>query len=328
MEAKHSNDSHNRLTPTQLEHYNKTRNIASSVAQFFSQVHDVNQEHSAYFSNEMIHLFQSINDCEKAEIAPAVIKTAIIPVIELYTSDFATRLKEWPRGYAGDFETIDHLYYRRNNHPHHSIKWMIDEYIYSSPIAQQHRNKISHQAKIISDAITNNNDARIAVLACGSGIDLKLIENVIINSNCTIYIIDQDQNAIDFTSKRCREISHKFIPVTKDVVSVMKMLSHEQPLDLIVAGGLFDYLRDKSSIFIINRCYQKLKTQSKFLFTNISDNNPYRFGMEYILNWKLIMRSKEDINRLCTAAGIPLANVSIKSEETGLTYLIELLKKP
>ena len=61
-------------------------------------------------------------------------------------------------------------------------------------------------------------------------------------------------------------------------------------------------------------------------FTNIAKYNPYRPWIEYLANWVLIERSREDIFEAIKGTGIIPHQLSINMEATGLTHLIQLKK--
>ena len=61
-------------------------------------------------------------------------------------SPFVRRLQEWPRGYAGDFETVEYLLQQRNRAVVGRFAYFLEQYALGSPIAQQHRNKVDIQA--------------------------------------------------------------------------------------------------------------------------------------------------------------------------------------
>ena len=70
-----------------------------------------------------------------------------------------------------------------------------------------------------------------------------------------------------------------------------------------------------------------LDENGKIIFTNINQNNPFRYWMEYLASWKLIERSQEDCISICKKASIPENNVRIYFEETKLALIIEISKK-
>lgn len=323
---KHQDNSINPLRNFQLQHYKNLIDSSINLYSIMMNYKEFTTDFLPIFEKEMEKIYTYIFACEQLGINELWIKLALRPVMEIMSTDFACRAREWPRGYPGDFETIDYLYFKQNNHPINSLKWLVEEYFYALPITQQHRNKVTHQASLIKDALLKNKNAKIAVLAFGGGIDLSLCEEAIKDSSATIYINDQDEDAIKKTLCRCNTIVDRLHPLEMDIVRALRRLSKDPGFDLIVAGGVFDYLNNKISIHLIHTAYQILKKQGQFLFTNISNDNAIRVGMEYILNWHLIMRSKEDIYSLCNAAGVHHEGVSIRRDDTNLTFLIQLSK--
>jgi hypothetical protein len=48
--------------------------------------------------------------------------------------------------------------------------------------------------------------------------------------------------------------------------------------------------------------------------------------MEYGSDWRIIQRSKEEIQWLCATAGIKSSNVGISREATGLTFPVRVVR--
>jgi extracellular factor (EF) 3-hydroxypalmitic acid methyl ester biosynthesis protein len=59
--------------------------------------------------------------------------------------------------------------------------------------------------------------------------------------------------------------------------------------------------------------------------TNVDVSNPSRNGMEYLLEWHLIYRNKEQLKALIPD-DVPVQNAHIKSDETGVNHFIEIRK--
>src|SRR5262245_22123589 len=91
-----------------------------------------------------MHAFAAAIDlCEEAGIEKATLAPHIEPMRALHArSPFVHRLQSWPRGYAGDFETIEYLCDAENRADAGTVAWAIEQYALQSPIAQQHRNKV------------------------------------------------------------------------------------------------------------------------------------------------------------------------------------------
>ena len=59
------------------------------------------------------------------------------------------RLQAWPRGYPGDFETVEWLCDARNRAEPGTVPWALEQCSLQSPLAQQHRNKVGLQGRAI-----------------------------------------------------------------------------------------------------------------------------------------------------------------------------------
>ena len=100
------------------------------------------------------------------------IQTELAPSREAFaTSSFMRRSQRWPRGYARDFETIEYLAGGVNNSVPGTIGWLFEDIILHSPMAQQHRDKLDHQAKQIAQVVLRCCNARVLPVACGGCLD-------------------------------------------------------------------------------------------------------------------------------------------------------------
>src|SRR2546426_816944 len=84
---------------------------------------------------------------EEAQVDRARIQELVAPAKEIHSgSPLMRRLQTWPRGYAGDFETIEYLCEAVNRAQPFTLPWFIEGYALHSACAQQNRNKIAWQA--------------------------------------------------------------------------------------------------------------------------------------------------------------------------------------
>lgn len=179
------------------------------------------------------------------------------------------------------------------------------------------------------DLITeSSNKPSILSIGCGSCRDIRFIKNYILETPFKLVLNDFDKEALDFSKKELESIGDKCTYILGHSIKLINVFEKHGPYDLIIAGGLFDYLPDKHISFILKNAFNKLlKFGGKFYFKNISENNPYRAWMEYLADWKLAQRSKEHIYKLIANADIGEIVVNINKEETGLTYLVEIIKE-
>jgi len=273
------------------------------------------------------HLCASILTCEQLALTRAEIVDILGPVRRVHAhSPFVARLQNWPRGYPGDFETVEYLCDGINRAEVGTIERACEAYALSRSIAQQHRNKVQHQAsRILRTMLANPRQTRIASLACGSCPDLRSILDQLPSLAGELWLNDADAGALEFSARELRPIYERCHFRRGDAISVARSLPRGA-FDLVLAGGLFDYLEPRPASILIRLAYQLLAPGGSFFFTNIAAGNPYRPLIEYFGNWILIERSDEDILDTCCAAGIGRNNVTMRRDETGLALLVEVTK--
>lgn len=267
-------------------------------------------------------MMQCIITMEQKGISREEIKSIVSPARELYArSPFAKRLQDWPRGYAGDYETIEYICYNQNQVPDHSLAYYIEHLSLHSPIAQQHRNKVKAQAKLILDTIRTKPDARILIIGCGGAFDLRLIQTAIKHTDVYFVLNDMDPNAIAYADSKLIHLKGKYQFVEGNIIRRLQEIKSQGPYDLILLGGVLDYFPEKLMVYTLSHLHPMLSSAGKIFFTNIATGNPYRPWIEYLADWHLIERSKAELLYICSKAG--LQNIEMIKDETGLTWKIK-----
>ncbi|MEK6372589.1 MAG: class I SAM-dependent methyltransferase [Acidobacteriota bacterium] len=275
-------------------------------------------------------LCASIVACEEAGLAREQIVRVLEPVRRIHArSDFVRRLQEWPRGYPGDFETVEYLCDGRSRAEQGTIEDICETYSLTRSIAQQHRNKVQHQAaRIMRTLLASPGTARVFSVACGSCPDFRQIAAHLPSLLGELWLNDSDPEALMFSARALAAIHDRTHLRPGNAIKVVRKTAQLGPIfDLVLAGGLFDYLPEKQAVYLIEHAWSMVKPGGVFFFTNIAKGNPYRPLIEYFGDWFLIERTEEDVLRCCEAAGIPREAVSITREETGLTLLIEVQRR-
>lgn len=240
-------------------------------------------------------------------------------------SPFVRRLQEWPRGYPGDFETIEWLCRSANDASHGAFASALEAYALRSAIAQQHRNKVQFQADCIRDAMLRDRHCRVLSLACGGSPDIRAIVPLV-GPDATFVLCDGDAGALDFSRRQLEPIVDRCRFVQGMVPRVLGRVAAHGPFDLIYAGGLFDYLPDRLAARTLAIAHRTLAPGGRLVFTNIATGNPFRVWLEYLANWTLIERDAAGIVRLCADAGLEAPR--IERDATGLALLITITASP
>ena len=243
------------------------------------------------------------------------------------TSSFMRRCQQWPRGYAGDFETIEYLAGAINNSVPGTLGWHLEETLLQSPVVRQHRNKLNHQSREIAHAVMTSSSARVLSMACGGCLDWVPVLPYLKDFAGEIVLNDSDPSALELAEQRLRPATIRYRLAPGNVLRVAKRLARGPRFDLVIAGGLFDYLTDQAIVFLLRTVFQDLLAPGGvLLFTNIAKGNPWRALMEHGSNWTLIERTEGQIRELCREAGMASTSVSLKRESTGLTLLTRVVQ--
>ena len=261
-----------------------TRNLQLAVARFVS-LERVTCNYQLLYHNVELAIYQimeAIRTCEKAGMEPSEIRSYLLPVRLLHRrSLFVARAQDWPRGYAGDFETIEYLCDRMNRvSVEDSLGYCIEDYALNSQITQQHRNKVKLQAELMLKCCHLKGDARILSIGCGGARDLRMIAGQLQDSKAEFVLCDSDSDALELARNELGPLADKCTFVQGRVPRVMSRLKALGKFDLVVAGGLFDYLPNRWIELMVGEIWQHFLHPGGILFfTNIAQKNPYRVWM-------------------------------------------------
>ena len=237
-------------------------------------------------------------------------------------SPFVHRLQAWPRGYPGDFETVEWLCDARNHATVGTLPWAIEQCSLQSPLAQQHRNKVALQARAILSTLVANPSARIASIGCGGCRDLSMIQDYLQAGQGSFVLVDADADALAFARARLDRIASRCTFVQGRVPRAIVKLPAGR-FDLVVAGGLFDYLSDRWAVATLSAVRERLAPGGRLLFSNIAEGNPFRPWIEYLADWWLIERTDADLLRLLEEAGFDPRGARVSRDSTGLALMAE-----
>lgn len=97
--------------------------------------------------------------------------------------------------------------------------------------------------------------------------------------------------------------------------------------DLVYSIGLIDYFSDKFVVALLNYIYDLLRPGDKVILGNFHPRNPDKAMMDYVLDWNLIHRSEEDMNRLYSASKFVKPCTKIRFEGERIYLFAECIKE-
>jgi len=114
----------------------------------------------------------------------------------------------------------------------------------------------------------------------------------------------------------------------------LKRLERES-FDLVYTAGLYDYIKNfplddaKGTVALTKNLFRLVKRGGSLIVGNFNHNNPrhLRFAMDYIFDWPIIYRDKEEM--LAFAKSIPreeIANIEVLEEPASINYFLKIDK--
>jgi len=292
------------------------------------------------FQQFIIYMNEQIGDGESCDsgLSEAVrqeigarLQREILPYLLLTRS--AERMYAKPRGYAGDFLTIDWIY---QNNPQGAGRLgpLLDRCFLNLPAAQAVRNRRGLLAEHIHTALEQavGRSAQITSLACGPAAEIfDVFETLDDPTRLRATLIDIDLQALAFVSDKSDRYNLRRQMELVNGNLVYLATGRQQlklgPQDLVYSIGLIDYFSDKFVILLLNYVHGLLRPGGKVVLGNIHPKNPTRALMDHILDWKLIHRSEDDMNRLFKASSFARPCTDIRFEQAGVNLFAECVRQ-
>jgi chemotaxis methyl-accepting protein methylase len=98
----------------------------------------------------------------------------------------------------------------------------------------------------------------------------------------------------------------------------------ETRYDLIWSGGLFDYFNDRVFGRAVSQLMRRLADGGELIIGNFATPNSSRAFMELVSDWKLTLRTPEQLRRLASQTDLDRVTVRVQSEPTGVNLFLRL----
>jgi extracellular factor (EF) 3-hydroxypalmitic acid methyl ester biosynthesis protein len=290
--------------------------------------------------DSLFQRFEKIADEVEPDLLPfhrSYAKRQLHP--QLLCSPFAYRTYHKPLGYAGDYEMVN-MILRDSVEGSSLFSKSINKWFLSQSPAVAHRNRIKYLTQVLvqeaARVVNQGQAARIYNLGCGPAQEIQnFLRGYEISNSVSLTLLDFNDETLEHTGRVLGELigqnnrKTKLAMVKKSVHQVLKEESkpnHKaEKYDVVYCAGVFDYMSDRICKRLMNIFYDMLGPGGLLVATNVDSCNPLRNGMEYLLDWHLVQRSKKQMKVLIPDLASQ-DNVQFKSDETGVNLYMEVRK--
>lgn len=266
---------------------------------------------------------QTATDFARAQLGPYV-----------YGAPFAARSFYKPRGYAGDYEMMNHLY--RNERAGRTLfDQCMHKYFVDEPAGEAVKNRGYYLLERITAAVKAHpvkSPMKIISIASGPAMEQQLFlqnSKEFAGRSIELTCLDQDEESLKYAQRQLLSLERfvksgftfKFNNLA--IRNVIARGLPEQDYDLIYSAGLFDYFTEPVAQMAAQKMMAALKPGGRLIIGNFSTDNPCVPFMELVLDWHLIYRSKEDLQRMFHGFG---SKVWVETEPLGVNLFVIIEK--
>jgi extracellular factor (EF) 3-hydroxypalmitic acid methyl ester biosynthesis protein len=224
------------------------------------------------------------------------------PVLQVLHEDpYTWRAFHKPRGYAGDAVLLDFIYTGRPPPETSELGKQIFEVTTTCSASRSVQERKDVIANAIDVIASRRPDVRVLSLACGHLREAELSDAVCAGAVSEYLALDQDEQSLAVVERehagRGIRTLHTSIRKLLRGDEIAATLSH---LDFVYAAGLFDYLPDGIASRLIARMFAMLRPGGSLLIANYVPATHERGYMDAIMDWELIYRDREDLERIAS----------------------------
>lgn len=228
-----------------------------------------------------------------------------------------------PRGYAGDYLTLQMVYDDKPDGVRRLGPY-IDRWFLGIPASCAVKNRRGLLRDLIVETARAVDGRTITVtsLACGPAREIFDIfaepDHPDIDATC----LDIDDQALGYARGIAAAVGItgrvSFVQANAVKLALGRDTLVLPAQDLIYSIGLIDYLADHLVVKLLDWIYSSLRPGGLAVVGNFDVDNPDRAFMDHLLDWKLIHRSPQNLLDLFAQSAFGTAPVQIRREGTGI----------
>ena len=237
-----------------------------------------------------------------------------------------------PRGYAGDFETIN-MIYEDAAAGDGRIGPLIDRWAMaqSAPLAvRQRRGTLMNHIARIKAAQASTAQVNITSLAVGPGREFFDVIESDRDHRLFITGVDIDPASLSFVTARANDlgVANRIRLLQGNIIRMArgKGAIEIPPQHFVYSVGLMDYLEDAIVVTCLNWMFDLLEPGGEAMIGNFDTLNPDKAHLDYVMEWVLLHRSAEDLRELFSRSKFGDRVVDVFSDTTNVQLFARCVK--
>lgn len=255
-----------------------------------------------------------------------------------FNSKIVYRGFEKPKGYPGDYETLEIIYDKRIVSHKDDLGYFFDVYFLNNPYAKAVRERKNKLREIVEDVLAKEKSPiSILNLACGACKEIRDIcdsssKTDLSGKEISFFCLDWDKEALAFSKEQLKN-SPKNFHINFMEENVLNFIRRTEfydkngKQDLIYSIGLADYFTDRILKTMTKNAFYGLKKGGKFVIAHKDKDISFsHLPPEWFCDWTFYQRNQEDLLALINGVGLDGVKISTDRDVTGDIFFITLTK--
>lgn len=244
------------------------------------------------------------------------------------TSPFLDRAYRQPRGYAGDYATIQMMY---DAVPAGSDAFAraVDAWALQQPCPRAVRNRRARVHGLLAELGPRFQGQELSVVSLGCGPAAEVFE-CLPADGVVFRLLDIDEEAVAHVSRRAQAVgaADRVKPLRANVIKLALGRSTVLPAQqhAFYSLGLIDYFGDELVVRLLDWIHRNLAEGGAVVLGNFRPGHPNAAFFDHALDWPLRLRSAEHLHDLVQRSRFRGGPVAVGAEAEGVQLFVTCLK--
>jgi hypothetical protein len=243
-------------------------------------------------------------------------------------SPFLDRAWRKPRGYAGDYLTIQAMYDATPSGAT-AFERGVDAWALDQPCPKAVRNRRGLVTALVGELAARFPGENLSVTSLGCGPAAEAFDPAC-PDNVSFTLVDVDVDAIRFVRNRAETygMGDRITPVLGNILRLTCGRSIALPGNQhgVYSLGLIDYFSDEFVIRLLDYMHARLRKGGMLLLGNFRPGHPNAAFFRHVLDWPLQLRSEQQLRALVAQSKFAGAPPRIGAETEGVQLFVQCVK--